>query len=52
MASRKRVENFSEKYSNLRQSELVKVFDFLNKISSFSKVIELCLNFYIGFCMT
>ena len=42
---RDRVQNFSKKYSTLRQLEL---FNFLEKIPSFSKTTEL----YLSFCMS
>ena len=35
-----------------RELELVKVFKFSDKIPGFSKIIELCLNFSMGFCIT
>ena len=46
------MQNFSQKYSTLWQLELVKVSNLLDKIPSFSKTIELCLNFCVGFCIS
>ena len=43
---------FQQKILNCRVVELVKVFKFSNKIPGFSKPIELCLNFCMGFCIT
>ena len=52
LVSTKHVQNYCEKYPTLRQLNLVKVFNFPDKILGLSKTIELCLNFYMGFRIT
>ena len=51
MVSRKRLRSLSKKYWTVGKLQLVKIFKCLDKIPGFSKTIELCLNFSMGFCI-
>ena len=52
MISTKGVRSVSQKYWTLWYLERIKVFTFSDKKPGFSKTIELCLNFYLGFRIT
>ena len=52
LVSRKRVQNFNKNYQSRWQLELVKIFNFSDKIPGFSKTMKLCLNFHTVFCIT
>ena len=52
MISTKGVRSVSQKYWTLWYLERIKVFTFSDKKPGFSKIIELCLNFYLGFRIT